>query len=250
MRVRSKLWFTGVVAAGVVLFGIVLFAAIVLVLFPAGGKQPAFDKTAQLSNSAQLRFFGTRTEGPDSGDNWEVLYREGRSWEKAGNWWGGDWYGGNDGNIVACPVGRQVVVLKSNGSLVLVRSETGKWREFLMDIPLPHPGNAPFNPQTAWLETAELNSILQQMSAPPQGALLHPEVAGFRPGKRELWLDYVVSSSRLYRVSLRLPENDERFKLLAVEGRPNTLHLVNPDVPNPDIDATCTAIQFTHGLRE
>ncbi len=228
-----------------------LLCGVGLIFFHTGTQRISFDRTVQLSNSAYLRLHGTPSWGPDSGDDWEVLYRDGSSWEKAGNWWGGDWWGGNDGNIVACPLGRLVVIVKSNGSQVLVRTETREWKNFLMTIPLEPPGSAhPSGPQTTWLETAELNSILGQMSIPAGAGLLHPEVAGFHPATREAWLDYVTKGPRLYRVRLRLLENGERFKLISVEERPDTLHLEFPDKPDPDLDSTCTAIQFTHRLRE
>lgn len=133
------------------------------------------------------------------------MYRDGSSWKKAGSWWGG-----NDGNIVACPLGRQVVIVKSNGSLILVRSETGKWKDFLMEIRVSSAGTPhSLGPQTG-LETAELNSILEQMSIRPSAGSVHPEVAGFRPSSRELWLDYLTNGPRLYRVLLRLLESGEK----------------------------------------
>jgi hypothetical protein len=138
-----------------------------------------FDRTVQRSNSAYLRLHGTPTWGPDSGNDWEVLYRDGSSWGKAGSWWGGDWWGGNDGNIVACPLGRLVVIIKSNGSRVLIRTNTGKWNDFLMDIPVSSAGNS-FGPRPTWLQPDEIDSILEQMSIPASNSLLHPEVAGLR----------------------------------------------------------------------
>src|ERR1700722_17669536 len=90
--------------------GVVLLASLVAILSLPVPKKPPFDRTETLSNAAQVRLLGTPTEGPDSGDNWEVFYKDGSTWEKAGNWWGGDWAGGNDGTIVVCPMGQLIVI--------------------------------------------------------------------------------------------------------------------------------------------
>ena len=235
------------------LAGALILVAIVagLATFFTTPQKIAFDWTVRLSNSAYLRLTGTRTEGPDSGDNWEAQYRDGSVWETAGTWWGGDWNGGNDGNILACPLGRLVVIVKSNGSEVFVRGESGTWKEFLMTLPLPSPADpSHIGPQMTSLETAEVLSILKQMSVPPASGSIHPEVVGFQPEKRELWLDYVSNTHRLYRVRLALLESGGKFRLVSVEGRPNTLHSEFPGVPDPALDPTCTTIQFTSGLRE
>jgi hypothetical protein len=103
MGARSKIPWLLILAAALVVSGVVVVLHTVV-------KGRSFDRTVQLSNSTYLRLHGTPTWGPDSGSEWEVLYRDGSSWEKAGSWWGGDWFGGNDGNIVACPLGRQRVI--------------------------------------------------------------------------------------------------------------------------------------------
>ncbi len=227
--------------------GAVVIVSLAVILSLPLATKPPFDRTEILSDSAQLRLLGTPREGPDSGDAWEVFYKDGAAWEKAGNWWGGDWAGGNDGNIVACPIGQLVVIAKSNGSDVLVRNAARTWKMFVTDIPLPTAG-AP-SLQSGWLENDDVRSIVKQLPTPATGGLLHAQAAGIRPASRTLWLDYSIGSSRLLHVSVVLPENGERFKLQSVEERPNTLHMEGPN-RDPNLDASCGSIQFTQGLRE
>lgn len=231
----------------VLVAGVFMIVSLAIILSLPIARKPPFDRTETLSNSAQIRLLGTPTEGPDSGDTWEVFYKDGATWEKAGNWWGGDWAGGNDGNIVACPIGQLVVIAKSNGSDFLVRNAARTWKTFVTDIPLPNEG-APSLPP-GWLENDEIRSIVKQMSIPPTGGLLHAQAAGILPASRTLWLDYSIGSSRLLHVSVVLLENGERFKLQSVEERPNTLHMEGPN-RDPNLDASCGSIQFTQGLRE
>src|SRR5215467_7947812 len=54
----------------------------------------------QLSDGTQLRVKGDPTEGPDSGRTWDISYRANSGWEEVGSWWGNE-----DGNVLACPVG-------------------------------------------------------------------------------------------------------------------------------------------------
>jgi hypothetical protein len=229
--------------------GVVLLASLVAILSLPVAKKAPFDRTENLSNAAQVRLLGTPTEGPDSGDNWEVFYKDGSTWEKAGNWWGGDWAGGNDGNIVVCPMGQLTVIAKSNGSYALVRNAARRWNTFITDIPLPSAGTT-LSPQSGWLESDEIQSIVKQPSIPVTGGLLQAQAAGLHPATRTMWLDYPIASSRLLHVNMELLEKGERFKLHSVDERPNTLHMEGPDKHDPDLDPTCTSIQFTQGLRE
>ena len=197
---------------------VVMLVSLAIILSLPVAKKLPFDRTETLSNSAQLRLLGTPTEGPDSGDTWELFYKDGATWEKAGNWWGGDWAGGNDGNIVACPIGQFIVIAKSNGSYVFVRNAARNWNTFVTDITLPSAGTAP-GPQTGWLQNDEIRSIAKQISI-PTGGLLQAQAAGIHPANRILWLDYSVGSSRLLHLSVELLDNGERFKLHSVEQRP------------------------------
>ena len=195
-----------------------------------------------LANNAFVKVKGTPTPGPDTGYSWEISYRDQREWEKVGDWWNI-----GNGDVVACPVGNVIVVARTNGDHVFVRTAAGSWKEFLMDIPGPwyFSKNGELGPNFTSLESDEVFSIRRQMSLDPTAGNADPYLAQFLPRRQELWLDYLVEHRR-FRVKLKMFANGERFRPLSVEelafdrNRPYFDQFI-PDIPD---DPACNRIEF------
>jgi hypothetical protein len=192
-----------------------------------------YDQTITLSNAARLRVHGTRTEGPDSGFNWEVLYNSGLSWEKVVDWWGG-----NDANIIACPLGALVMVVRTDGNLAAVRTVDGKWKEFLFDAPAL---------ESLGLTRADVQSIRAALSLSRGESLVYPFLAEFHPDHRELWLDFHRSGGAV-RLRLRLSDDGQTFAFLSIAERPLNPHTDAAEPTYPAVDPACSAVRFFAGL--
>jgi hypothetical protein len=199
-----------------------------------GRETDAYDGTTQLSNGATLRLHASRTYGPDSGFNWEVLYKEGKAWEKAHAWWGG-----NEGDIVACPLGSQVVVLREDGREISVRDESGKWNMVLLDAT-----------RMASLPPSDTTAILEAMHLDRNVCCIYPYHAHFRPASRELTLYYLTSADAQHRLSLQLLEDGRSMRLLGIAKLAYKYHTAYPRDPDPAVDPNCNTIAFFEQRRE
>jgi len=116
------LYSTAAVALLVVMLGVFFFRS----LYQRNQAQD-LEQQVQLSNHAFLQIHGASTPGPDSGYSWTVSYRSESGWEKAGDWWDGS-QDSRDANLIACPLGKVVVIAKTDGSRVFVLTEAGTWK--------------------------------------------------------------------------------------------------------------------------
>jgi hypothetical protein len=205
------------------------------------------EQQVMLSNSAFLKVHGEEEPGPDSGDSWLLSYHDQKGWVKVG-----DWVGGSDGNVVACPVGKLVVIARTNGSWVFVRTEAGAWKTFYMEIPGPSPfsKNGEISANSTSLEVAEIETIRARMSVAPSEGDLHFYLGQFLPKKQELWLDNRTPAGRRFRVRLKLYSNGEKFRFVDLEER--TLEAKRPgfeelmaDIP---VDPVCDKVDFTRNV--
>ena len=199
-----------------------------------GTETDAYDGTTRLSNGATLRLHASRTYGPDSGFNWEVLYKKGKAWEKAHAWWGG-----NEGDILACPLGPQVVVLREDGREISIRDDRGKWNMVLLDAT-----------RMASLRPSDTKAILEAMHLAPNVCCIYPYHAHFRPASRELTLYYRTSTDAQHRLRLKLLEDGRSMRLLGMETLAYKYHTAYPQDPDPSVDASCNTIAFFEQRRE
>jgi hypothetical protein len=222
------------------------------------------EQLVQLSNSAMLLVHGT---DPDHSDEitWDISYRamlqtqEGRyslgQWEKAGTW-----FGGIDGNVVACPLRKVVFVALTNGKWVFIRTEAGRWIAFNMEIPAQSPFpqretittnefGIMFSPDTSVvsLDIPAVQELRARMSAGTMEGAVLPDLAQFLPERRELWVDYITLELRRFRVRLRLSDNGEKFRLIDVEEHAfdrnrSAREQFGPDIP---LDPICDKVAFS-----
>ena len=201
------------------------------------------EQIVQLSNSAFLRVHGTPTEGPDSGYSWEISYRTKSGWEKADDWWDGV-----DGSVIACPLGKIVVVAQTNGERVFVRTEAGGWKTFHMDIPQqsPFPVLGMTGTTLSSLDTPEIQALRSRMSVRPEESYVRPQFGQLLPEKWELWVDYMTAQERRFRLSFKISTNGEKLRLIDVEELPFDRQRPYFDqfVPDALVDPTCDKVEF------
>jgi hypothetical protein len=214
------------------------------------------DQQVQLSNSAFLKVHGEESPGPDTGYGWDISYRpstdqlsndqssnDQSKWEKAGNWWSGS------GDTLACPVGKLVVLVRPDGSLIFVRTEAGRWTTFYMEIPGPSPfsKNEEISPNSTSLEVAEIETIRSRMSLTPGDGALRPYMGQFIPRRLELWVDYLTPEKRRFRVRYKLYQDGEKFRLLDLEEQPfdKSRPFFEQFVPDTPVDPVCDKIEFS-----
>jgi len=228
---------------GIVILCVVL-AIVVAVSVERHVVANTLNQQVQLTNQALLQVKGIPTWGPDSGREWEISYRGNSGWEEVGNWWGND-----DGNLLACPVANLVVVARTGGPQVFVRTAAGKWRMFLMDVPgASYSGN---DGGIAWnstsLETADILAIRRQMSLNPeaQGAI-DPLLVQLLPSRKELLTDYLTAEHRRFRLHLAITENGDKFRFLRVEEKPfdKGRSYFEQFVADASLDPTCSLVGF------
>jgi hypothetical protein len=209
------------------------------------------DRTVQLSNSAFLRIHSTLPVG--AGDFiWEASYRDKSGWEKVDDWvveGQMSWYGGN---ILACPVGKLVVMVRTDGSLVFVRTETGHWKTFHMGIPerAPFPLLGTKGTSFTSLETPAIKDLRSRMSMESSLDSIPPSLAQFLPDTRELWVDYLNGEYRRFRLHFRLAVDGEKLEFLEMGDRPFNratdtsgapFFLIQRDKP---VSSLCNKIEF------
>lgn len=224
---------------------VLLLVAVVVGLawsFIHRNKSKDVEQQVQLSNNAFLRVVGEYAIGPDTGYAWKVSYRDKGDLEQVGDWWDGD------SNVLACPIGKLVVVVRNDGSLIFVRTEAGKWKEFNMEIPGPgFAGQAnKLSAGSTSLELDEIRAIRSGMSVGSSTDSLHPYLGQFLPEKQELWLDYLTSANRRFRVRLKLFHNGEKFRLLGLAEQPFDQQRPYFDqfVPDAPVHTVCNKIEF------
>jgi hypothetical protein len=239
-------------SAAVLLAVVLAFALKTLFLSHTSETNPPYlDKTVQLSNSALLRVHGTMPVG--AGDlTWELLYRHQSAWEKVDDWMVEGQISLYSGDVLACPVGKLVVVTRTDGSLVFVRTEAGEWKTFHMEIPerAPFPILGAHGTSLTTLETSRIQELRAQMSSNTAAARVPPSLGQFFPDKRELWVDYLTPADRRFRLRLNLTADGEQLRFLDFEERPfkrkddttgPPFFFVLPDTPAP---AGCAKVEF------
>jgi hypothetical protein len=170
--------------------------------------------------------------------------RANSGWEKVGGWWGN-----NDGNLLACPLGSIIVITRTSGPHVFVRLPSGAWKAFLMEIPsayyFGHDGE--IAPNVTSLDKAEILAIRKSLSLDPkaQGGI-DPLLMQFAPREKELLAGYLTPEHRRFRVHLALDKDADRFNLVNVEERPfdrNRPYFEQfiPDMPQ---DPACSHVAF------
>jgi hypothetical protein len=221
-------------------------------LFPGAPTDTSYpDRTVQLSNSAFLRIHSALPVG--AGDFiWEASYRDKSGWEKVDDWVVEgqiSWYGGN---ILACPVGKLVVMARTDGSLVFVRTETGQWKTFHMEIPerAPFPLVGTHGINFTSIETPAIKDLRSRMSMESSQGSIPSSLAQFLPDTRELWVDYLNGEYRRFRLHFRLTVDGEKLEFLDLEERPfkrptdtsgAPFFLLLPDKP---VSPVCNKIEF------
>jgi len=204
------------------------------------------DQQVQLSNSAFLKVHGEETPGPDSGYSWQISYRDKAPWEKVGEWWDGG--RNSSGNVIACPIGKLIVVTRMDGLQTFVRTEAGSWKTFLMEItgPSPFSKNGELGPNLTSLETAEIETIRSRMLLTATDGSLRPEIGQFLPQRQELWLDFVTPAKRRFRIRLKLFGNGEKFRFLDSEEQAFNKNKPDFDQITPDtpIHPACDKVEF------
>jgi hypothetical protein len=212
---------------------------------------PYPDRTLQLSNAAFLRIHSTLPMG--AGDfTWEAFYRDKKDWEKVDDWMVEgqmSWYGGN---ILACPTGKLVVLARTDGSLVFVRTEAGHWKTFHMEIPeqAPFPVVGVNGTNFTSLETPAIQELRSRMSVDSSQGRIAPSLGQFLPDTRELWIDYLNRESRRFRLHFRISEDGEKLEFLGREEIPFRRATDTSGAPffflQPDkrVSALCSKIEF------
>jgi hypothetical protein len=208
------------------------------------------EQLVQLSNDSSLRI----QQGPSDPDTmWRILYlpqARGQSavlstlpWEHAGWWLNGG------GDILACPMGNVVLVALTRGEWVFIRTAAGRWTSFYMEIDAQHPF-LPDGAGGAAMGVGEIQELRKRMAVEPTENSVRPQLAQFQPERRELWVDYLTSKQRRFRVRLRLSDNAEKFQLVNVDEQAYDPHRgwdqFDPDIP---LDPICDRIQFAHRKR-
>ncbi len=243
-------------AIGLVAVVLALSLAVVLTTHSKKTDPSYLDKTAQLSNSALLRVHAITAVGA-SDPTWELLYREKAGWEKVDDWMVEGQISLYSGDVLACPAGNIVVVIRTDGSLVFVRNASSKWTTFHMEIPdrAPFPlmgtTGANFGTTTpTTFETEKIQALRTQMSISPTQTRVPSRLGQFLPDKRELWVDYLTPTDRRFRLRLSLTADGERMEFLGFEERPfkrasdttgPPLFLLLPDTPAPP---GCSRVQM------
>jgi hypothetical protein len=211
------------------------------------------DQTVQLSNSAFLRIRSTLPWG--AGDFiWELSYGDKSVWEKVDDWvieGQMSWYGGN---ILACPVGKLVIVIRTDGSLVFVRTESGQWKTFHMEIPerAPFPLLGVNGTRVTSLNTSAIENLRERMSGNSIHGPIPPSLAQFRPDTRELWVDYLNRTDRIFRLRFIVATDGEKLEFLDVDERPfnRATETSGPPfffpLPDKSISSLCNKIEFFH----
>jgi hypothetical protein len=254
MHRASKVAILAGSASAIVLLAILLTFA--LKAFKSQTNPPYLDKTVQLSNSALLRIHATMPIGATD-PTWELLYRENSGWEKADDWMVEGQISLYSGDVLACPVGKLVVVARTDGSRVFVRTSAGKWKTFHMDIPerapfpLLGPNGATLGTTSVTaLETEKIQALRVQMSINPAAPRVPPRLGQFFPDKRELWVDYLTPADRRFRLRMNLTADGDELHFLDFEERPfkrttdttgPPLFLLLPDTPAPP---GCSRVEF------
>ena len=190
-----------------------------------------------------------------SDPTWELLYREESVWENVDDWQIEGQISLYGGDVLACPVGNLVVVVRADGSIVFVRTVAGTWKSFHMDIPqqaaFPVPGRHGTSVTT--LETSQLQAFRSQMSISPAQTLVAPSLGQFLPDTRELWVDYLTPSIHRFRLRLSLTADGEQLRFLDFTERPFNraadttgppFFIVLPDAP---VAAGCTKVALFPG---
>jgi hypothetical protein len=211
------------------------------------------DQTIQLSNSAFLRIRSTLPVGA-SDLQWELSYRDKSGWERVDD---GvvegqiSWYGGN---ILACPVGKLVVVVRTDGSIVFVRTEAGQWKAFDMEISerAPFPLLRTNGTSLTSLETPAIERLRLQMFVGPSEGRIRPGLAQFLPDTRELWVDYLNRAEGRFRLRFMLTTDGEKLEFLDLQERPfkRAIDTGGPPffifLPDKSVPPACNKIEFFH----
>jgi hypothetical protein len=159
------------------------------------------------------------------------------------------WYGGN---ILACPVGKLVVVLRTDGSLVFVRTEAGQWKTFHMEIPerAPFPQLGKNGTNFTSLETPEIQNLRSRMSIEAVQGRIFPQLAQFLPDTRELWMDYLNREDRRFRLHFMLATDGEKLEFLEIQERPfkRAIDTGGPPfflfLPDKSVPSVCNKVEF------
>jgi hypothetical protein len=217
---------------------------------PAHPSAPYPDQTVRLSNSALLRIHSSLPFG-SSDMQWQLSYRDKSDWEKVDDWMVEgqmSWYGGD---ILACPVDQLVVVARTDGSLVFVRSAIGRWHTLHMEIPerAPFPIANGSGTNSTSLETSEILKLRSQMSAGSALGRIPPHLAQFSPDTRDLWVDYLNRDDRRFRFHFTLSADGEKLQFVDMEERPFT-RATDTDGPpfflfrhDKQVSAACNTIE-------
>jgi len=211
------------------------------------------DRTVQLSNSAFLRIHSTLPE-LSSDFVWKLSYRANSGWEEVDDWvveGQMSWYGGN---ILACPAGKLVVVVRTDGSLVFVRTESVQWKTFHMEIPeqAPFPELGVKGTNFSSLETPEIRKLRSRMSIEDVQGRIFPRLAQFLPDTRELWVDYLNGEDRRFRLRFLLSADGEKLEFMEIQERPfnRAIDTSGPPFflfqPDKSVPPVCNKIEFFH----
>jgi hypothetical protein len=211
------------------------------------------DQTIQLTNSAFLRIRGTLPVGYLD-MRWELSYRDKSGWEKVDDWVEEGQIGWFGGNILACPVGKLVVVVRTDGSRVFVRTEAGQWKIFYMPIPerAPFPLLLTNGTSLTSLETPAIQRLRLQMFVDASEGRIRPDLGQFLPDTRELWVDYLNRADRRFRLRFMLTTDGDKLEFLDLKERPfkRAIDTGGPPffifLPDKSVSPACNKIEFFH----
>jgi hypothetical protein len=241
---------------------IVLLAALLAVTLKTCASWPIFqgkpdgpdqDKTVKLFNSALLRVHSSLPFGA-SDVVWELLYREKSGWEKVDDWQVEGQISLYGGNVLACPVGKLVVVVREDGSLVFVRTEAGEWKTFHMEIPerAPFPLLGVRGTSLTALDTPKIQELRSQMSINAAVFQVPPQLGQFLPDKRELLVDYLAPADRRFRLRMSLSSDGEQLRFVDFQQRPfeRDRDTTGPPffrlLPDTPLSSECNNLEFFH----
>ena len=69
----------------------------------------------------------------------------------------------------------------------------------------------------AVMGAGEIQELRKRMAAEPTENSIEPQLAQFLPERRELWIDYLTSAQRRFRVRLKVSDSGEKLLLVNVE---------------------------------
>jgi hypothetical protein len=161
------------------------------------------------------------------------------------------WYGGN---ILACPVGKLVVVIRADGSRVFVRTEGWPMETFYMEIPARErlPLLLTNGSSLTSLETPAIRKLRLQMFVDPSQGRIPRDLAPFLPDTLELRVDYLNQADRRFRLRFMLTTGGEKLEFLDLKERPfqRAIDTGGPPffifLPDKSESPVCNKIEFFH----